>query len=332
MEVHMRWFRIYTSVPASIVIAALFGCSGVGGSSDVTLLDVPGKDVPLLEDASEPDLQIDSNVPPDDKGVEPDDISIHDNFLPDPGFDDQGTPDPGAQDPGQKDLSPGDMTKPDIQPVKNPVFRVEMLEVVEPGFCLQSSPGSPCTEVTDIVNDFIATSISNPENPLNLLLRFVPFEIGGYDTGLLVGPGTCVFEGDAPTGCAFSAAEKPVLFNGPLFKEGGCKVGPGRENLPCFETKQKKVEMYFMDIFLALHKAIVSGTVDMTALGWRIEPGGIVGFVPVNTTKSIQVALPGGMSLLLYDLLKHNPVDKVNGVSGFWFHFNYKADTVEYLE
>lgn len=303
-----------------VILTIPVACSGVGGGgSDLTTIDLgPQEDVVLVDSGQ------DSMVPLD---IPVTDLPLPDlPDLPDTGQDlamdvptDSGKLDTGPHDPGITD--PG---KPDVKPIADPVFRASELVVLKPSFCLDLGAGSECADVSKTINAYIAASIASVDAPMNLLFRLTPFLPQDPSVDLLVGNGTCQFENGQPVGCAYSGAEDPVLFEGPLFL--ACQPNTMGS---CFETTNKKIEMLFMGIFLALHDAVLSGRVDDA--GFEIQDGKIYGFVPVNTTKSIQVTLPGGSSYLLYDFLKHNPPEDLKGVKGYWFEFDFRAAGVEYL-
>lgn len=316
----MRIIGVFCGIALLLFSIVINACSGVGGGgSDLTSLDLGGgKDVPITDTFHDavPDDVIGKDLPGDPQGESGKDLA-----NPDPGPE-NGSLDPGTADPGTKDPGSLDPGSQDIVPIPDPVFRVSKLVVVQPGFCLDAG-GAECIDVTDTVNAYVAASIGDAENPMNLLLRFVPFDLANSAANLLVGNGNCDFTNGKPTSCGFSETEKPFLFGGPLFKP--CQQ---MSSDICFETPKKKLEMMFMGIFLALHDGVLSGKPDPNGLA--ITDGSIDGFVPVNTTKSIQVALPGGSSYLLYDFLKSNPVQELKGVKGFWFQFDFEAIGLDY--
>ncbi len=190
--------------------------------------------------------------------------------------------------------------------------------------------GGGCAVDTAMVNDFLAAAVEDPADPVNLLLRFVPFEIGDPPGDLFVGGGPCQFIGATPIACAFSATDEPAVFEGPLLLPDGC--GPPGHPVPCFETPERKVEMWFMGTFLAMHRARVSGVARDGPGGSRVTHGVLRGHVPVNTTKAFQIALPGGLVVSLHDLVKHNAVVDLDGVKTFLFELRFRADAVAYLD
>jgi len=316
-------------IPGSIfILSTLFAafqvaCSGVGGGgSDLTTIDLGPQEDTILSDQGQ-----DTTVPPDVPLVDGVVIDLpHVPDVPDAGQDlvtdlpvDANQPDPSPEDPGF--IDPG---QPDVDPIADPIFRTSELEVMKPTFCLDMGVGAECADVTKTVNAYIAASIANVDDPMNLLFRLTPFVLQDPSVNLIVGNGTCQFTDGKPAGCTFFGGEDPFLFEGPLFVD----CGPDLTG-HCFETSHMKIEMMFMGIFLALHDAVLSGRVD--GAGLEIKDGQIDGFVPVNTTKSIQVTLPGGSSYLLHDFLKHTPPDDLKGVKGYWFEFEFGAQGVEHL-
>ncbi len=330
-----------------LALFAFLSLAGVGchGSRlpgvDVIALDLPG------QDPGDAFADVDGWAAPDPGGLDPSTDGIPDAAMPDPATGDPIVPDLGPHDPGPLDpggdlgrdlaiFDPGpgdpgifDPGIPDATPPDTPVFRASELAVVEPDFCLQTGGGG-CAVDTAKVNAFLASAVGDPKDPLNLLLRFVPFEIGDPDVDLFVGGGPCQFVGATPIGCAFSATDEPAVFEGPLFLPDGC--GPPGHPVPCFETPEEKVEMWFMGTFLAMHRARVSGWIETGPAGVRITHGVLRGHVPVTTTKTFQIALPGGLVVSLYDLVKHNPVVDLDGVKTFVFEFRFRADAVAYLD
>ncbi len=329
-------FRFSSSL-AALLAATGVGCHGSRLSgADVINLDVPGQDrADGLADA-------DPGIAPDPGWSDPSRDERPDGAIPDPATLDPVLPDIGPHDPGPldpagdpgRDLAipdpgPDDPGLSDVTPPDNPIFRASELVVVAPDFCLQTGGGG-CAVDTAMVNAFLAAAIGDPADPLNLLLRFVPFSVGDPDADLYVGGGPCQFIGATPIGCAFSATDEPTVFEGPLFLPDGC--GPPGHPVPCFETPEKKIEMWFMGTFLAMHRARVSGWIETGAGGVRLTHGVLRGHVPVNTTKAFQITLPGGVVVSLYDLVKHNPVVDLNGVGTFAFEFQFRADALAYLD
>lgn len=328
-----RWFL---SLLATLAVAGV-GCHGSRPSgADVITLDVPG------QDPGDGLADVDPGIAPDPGWTDPSRDGTPDGATPDPATFDPSVPDIGLHDPGPldpggdpgRDLAipdpgPGDLGIPDGTPADNPIFRASELVVVAPDFCLQTGGGG-CAVDTTMVNGFLASAVGDPEDPLNLLFRFVPFEIGDPNADLFVGGGPCQFIGAIPIGCAFSATDEPAVFEGPLFLPDGC--GPFGHPVPCFETPEKKIEMWFMGTFLAMHRARVSGWIETGPGGVRVTHGVLRGHVPVNTTKTFQIALPGGAVVSLYDLVKHNPVVDLDGVKTFVFEFRFRADAVAYLD
>lgn len=328
-----RWFLPLVATMA----ATSMGCHGSRLSgADVINLDVPG------QDRGDGLADVDPGIAPDPGGSDPSwdgrpDGAIPDPGTPDPILSDIGPHDPGPLDPGgdpgrdlvSSDPGPGDPGLPDAAPPDDPIFRTSELVAVQPDFCLQTAGGG-CAVDAAMVNAFLAAAIGDPADPLNLLFRFEPFSVGDPGTDLYVGGGPCQFIGTTPIGCAFSTTDEPAVFEGPLFLPDGC--GPPGHPVPCFETPEKKIEMWFMGAFLATHRARVSGWIETGPAGIRITHGHLKGFVPVNTTKAFQIALPGGVAVSLYDLVKHNPVVDLNGVKTFVFEFQFRADALAYLD
>ncbi len=325
---------------SALVVTVVVGGAGCHGTrspgGDVVNLDLPGQDwgEGLADtdpgtgpDPGEPDAVRDETV----------DIPMSDDGFSDTTLVDPGPLDPGAEpghdlarpDAGPFDLGIPDPGPPDAPPQDDPIFRASELVVVAPDFCLQTGGGG-CAVDTTMVNAFLASAVGDPEDPLNLLFRFVPFEIGDPDADLFVGGGPCQFIGATPIGCAFSATDEPAVFEGPLFLPAGC--GPPGHPVPCFETPEEKIEMWFMGTFLAMHQARVSGWIETGPGGVRITHGVLRGHVPVNTTKAFRIALPGGLVVSLHDLVKHNPVVDLDGVKTFVFEFRFRAGAVAYLD
>ncbi len=327
---------------ATLLACLIAGCHGsrVGGG-DVSPLDVLGQDLDEAKDADhrpgldpgardgDEDREADIPAMPEpfsDSGDE----SVQDQGPFETGPDDTGpwvADDPGSDEPGFDDPGgPVDLAGPDAPPPESPVFRVSDLEVTAPEFCLRI--GGVCAVDTALVNAYLAAALADQDNPLNLLLRFVPFEVGSEETDLLFGSGPCLFIGTTPVACAFSTTEPPVTFEGPVFVPCGLEEQP----VACFQTPEKKVEMWFMGVFLAMHRAQVSGWIETGVGGFRITHGHLYGYVPVKTTKSFQVVLPSGLAVTLYDLVQHNPVVDLDGVKAYFFEFRFQADPVGYLD
>lgn len=328
-----------------LAVVGVLACHGSRlPGSDATNPELPGPlgdgnvadgDVPNLPDSGELDFSSEKqshDAPQEALDSLPVDPGGNDFGLADPSSEpgpDLILADPGTGDSEGLDRANADLGTPDTSSADNPIFRAAELRVVHPDFCFETGSGI-CSPATSLINDYLASAIGDPTDPLNLLFRLIPFLVQRPETDLLVGSGPCSFMGSIPIACAFSPSQPPTVFEGPLFLPHGC--GPSSQPVPCFETAPKKVEMYFMGLFVAMHQAIVSGWIESGVAGLRITHGVLKGYVPVNTTKSLLFEIPGWGMVTLYDLVKHNPVVDQGGVKTFRFEFRFQADALAYLD
>lgn len=214
-------------------------------------------------------------------------------------------------------------TTEEIKPTKSAMFRFSSLQINEPHFCF---PGAkPCSDVTPVVNDYLKKSISDKDQPLNILLYFEPMDVTAQNAILKMGTGSCQFAQDVAVSCSFSNVEEPITFEGPIFHNTGeCEP---QVSAPCFITEKQAMELLFMSIFLTFQEGYISGHFDNN----NIKTGHISAFIPVNTTKGVLITLPGSGDVKLYDFLELDPVYEVDGVQGYWFDFSFTASQVNMM-
>lgn len=297
-------------------------------ASDPTIPDPPGDDAGAADAADD--------TPPDAPDGAPEDVALDPGAetmpeaptepAPDSGLDappgDSADPGPeAAWDSGEEPafdvaLDPGPEVPTDgpPPPPSPAAFRVTDVTIETPRFCY---PGvSPCMDVTSTASAWLASAIAPSDGSAALLLRFDPLDPSDPDASLEVGAGSCAPD----AGCAFDPAAVPVLFPGPLFP-GADPCEPGVP-APCFLAGPRDMDLWFGDFFIAFRDARLAGTVAPGSPG--IGNGLLDALVPVNTTKAIQVSVPGG-PFLLHDFLTGEPTETVNGVKGFRFKIVYGA-------
>jgi len=319
----------------------VLGCHGTRGSGQVQNQDlVQAEDASPLDsgapadaiashDSNTPsiDMIADSDAPPADREAPPPDLNVpppDDGFAqPDPFPGDPAPSDPGLDPPTPMDAIveiPSDPGSDPPPPPNDPIFRANSLSIAAPEICLPGS-GVECIVTTPMVNQYLAALLNDLSDPVNWLFQFVPFRIEDPTTDLWTGTGACSFAGSEPLECGFSFADPPVVFEGPLWQSDCDAWGV------CFETPEKpKFEAWFLGLFIAMHQSRIRGVVGIpgTPEARRLQ-GTIEGYVPVNTTKSLEIQIPGLPPVTLYELVQQNPVVIVNGIKTFYFQLNFEA-------
>lgn len=240
------------------------------------------------------------------------------------------------------------------------VFRLSDLDLRDPHVYV--SPGFGCFDFTDqdvplfpgsAFNGQLQAAITGDSEPdgfldSSLLLEFRPFDEAGAGLRLDLASGLCT----APmvgTSCAPDPASLPQTAGYDGLAAGSCLAavagttyGPYTPEVatvagPCFVSAPRRVVFDLNGVSLPLLDLQIAG--DWTATPVSGFASGLMrGFLseaeaanvllpaslPIVGGQPITVLLPGGAG----NCAGHDDRDSLNGVSGWWFYFNFPADAV----
>ncbi len=240
------------------------------------------------------------------------------------------------------------------------VFRLSDLDLRDPH--LYVNPGFGCFDFTDqdlplfsgsAFNGQLQAAITGDSQPDGLLdssylLEFRPFDETAIALRLDIGGGLCTAP-MAGTSCAPDPASLPQTAGYDGLAAGSCLAALSGTTYPpytpevtgvagpCFVSAPRRVVFDLNGVSLPLAQLQIAG--DWTAVPVSGFPTGLMrGFLseaeaanvllpaslPIVGGDPITVLLPGGAG----NCAAHDDRDSLNGVSGWWFYFNFPADAV----
>ncbi len=252
----------------------------------------------------------------------------------------------------------GSAGEPPLVPAE--VFRMSDLDLRDPH--LYVSPGFGCFDFTDqdlpgfpgtSFNGQLQAAITGDSEPDGLLdasylLEFRPFDEDASGLRLDLAGGLCTAP-VAGTSCAPDPQGVPQTASYDGLGSGSCLApvagtlyGPYTPEVvsttgPCFVSSARRVTFNLNGVVLPLAELQVAGAWSATPVTGFVN-GLMRGFLseaeaanvllpaslPIVGGQPISVLLPGGAG----NCSTHDDRDTLNAVSGWWFYFNFPADTV----
>lgn len=235
---------------------------------------------------------------------------------------------PGADVPPAVDVPPD--TGPQWPTFASAQYRVTALGWGAPVLCYYYVPDEPCVPVTGVLSQYLDARLSDPSEPLVLLLGFEPLDVT-VDAGLVaVGVGTCEPEGT----CAFVPDGPVTNYGAPSYETSAACLAAPEVAAPCVATEAAPVTI--PSLFLpppdsghvnppvVLLDARVYARFDATF--GAIPTGVLRGFLTVDTVAQLRIALEGfGAATDVALLFEDTPPTENGGFQGWWVELTFEA-------
>lgn len=240
-------------------------------------------------------------------------------------------------------------------------FRPDSLDVREPHL-YATLIGNNCTDITDIANSLIGTSLTTDPAPsdgyldLSFLLEFAPFSTTNtVPHNFAFGGGLCT----APieTSSCYEhpsfTLERTTYLAGPPSGQTTCLApyagttsnyspAPNEPAAPCFVSESLDIRIVFQGTIIPLSRARIAATFAQPNND-RLTDGLIVGFIDEATANTVSfptdIPVLGGKTLASVlaggaGSCQQNRDDRdvlPDGTRGWWFYLDFTADQVPFL-
>ena len=314
-----------------VTLIFLVGCGGDGSGNAGT---VTGKDTvadvqqtDVLEPGADTTESEDSGTV-QDTAETPKDIELPDDVE---------SSDTQAAEDVEPDTSPKtvDAGPPAAPPKAHPngvMFRVDFVQVIEPGFCLKL-PEKPdeCADISNLINTYVGSHLDDSKNPMDIIGLFKPFD---FDPAAFVemsfGRGTCKRDADG-------TIEWCDFWGNPTFFEDTKMQPPGSctmftDGSGCYSTMEANMDLNLAGVPLGFKKAFTAGTFkfDDVPNPTGIAYGYVQGFMTEEVAKKTMVTadvLNG--EIPLSDILDYGYITtNEEGDKGWFFKVDYQAKRV----